>query len=207
MDTPIDLLQIKIDKAKEALPKETRAAIEAVDWGAVILGMREGKGYSFEQLGDLELETELLLCGLLPPENYPKELENRMRIPRAQAEALVNEMNQLVFSRIRQELIKNTERDPTLRPPLAKGRVGEGSEEERDQGYETREDILKKVENIDLIKKQLVASISGQKLAGSFQIPIVKTQYSLNNISKTNTAPIDAKPKIPNADPYRLPPE
>jgi len=110
MDEVIDLLKIKIEKAKRELSFETVNAIDAVDWKAAILGLRSKYGYNIEQLGDLELETELLLCGLVTPENYPKELENRMKIPRAKANELVNEMNDLVFKKIREELIKNTER-------------------------------------------------------------------------------------------------
>ena len=109
-DTPLDILQIKIDKAKENLPQETRKAIDSVDWRAVILGMRERKGYSLEQLEDLELETELVLCGLSLPENYPKELEDKMKIPRSQVDLLVNEMNELVFKKIKDELIRNNQR-------------------------------------------------------------------------------------------------
>lgn len=110
MNDTVDLLQIRIENAKKNLPEETLNAIAAVDWRAVILGMRTSKGYDFEQLGDLELETELLLCGLTDPADYPKELEKRMRISRAQANELVSVMNNLVFKKIKEELIKNTER-------------------------------------------------------------------------------------------------
>ncbi len=110
MDTPIDMLQVKIEKAREALPRETRHAIDSVDWRAIILGMREKKGYSFEQLEDLELETELLLCGLLNPTDYSKELEERLKIPRSQVDLLVNEMNEFIFKKIKDELIKNSQR-------------------------------------------------------------------------------------------------
>lgn len=110
MQDIVDLLQIKIERAKAELPADTVNAIAVVDWKAVILGMRAKKGYSFEQLGDLELETELLLCGLLSPEKYPKELETRMKISKMEANELVNEMNDLVFKKVRAELIKNTER-------------------------------------------------------------------------------------------------
>ena len=110
MDNTIDLLQIRIEKAKRELPPETINAINAVDWRAAILGLRAKTGYTFEQLSDLELETELALCGLVSPENYPKELENRMKINQAAANELVNKMNDLVFKKIREEFIKNTER-------------------------------------------------------------------------------------------------
>ncbi|MFZ1020150.1 MAG: hypothetical protein WAN61_04180 [Minisyncoccia bacterium] len=115
MDNDIDLLQIKIDNAKKQLPEETLRAIAAVPWQAEILKMRETKGYSFEQLGDLELETELLLCGLVTPSDYPKELENRMRIGKAAANELVAEMNELVFAKIKEEMIKNSEREKIFR--------------------------------------------------------------------------------------------
>jgi len=109
MDNEIDLLQIKIENAKKQLPEETLSAIAAVPWQAEIIKMRETRGYTFEQLGDLELETELLLCGLLSPKDYPKELQNRMKISAGAANDLMEEMNKLVFSKIKEELIKNTE--------------------------------------------------------------------------------------------------
>src|SRR3989338_4771438 len=130
-DNTIDLLEIKIEKAKRELPLETVNAINAVDWKAVILGLREKKGYTFEQLGDLELETELALCGLTAPENYPRELENRMGISRGVADELTNEMNNLVFKKIREELIKNTERKKIF---AKKTIETEDKENEREQG-------------------------------------------------------------------------
>ena len=110
-DAPIDILQVKIDKAMEALPRATRKAIEAVDWKSAILSMREKKGYNFEQLEDLELQTELVLSGLLKPEDYPQKLEENLGISRSQVDLLVNEMNEFVFKKIREELIKNSDRE------------------------------------------------------------------------------------------------
>ena len=107
----VDLLKIKIETAKRELPVETLNAINAIDWRVAILGMRDKHGYNFEQLGDLELETELVLCGLVSPEDYPKELEKRMGISPAAVNELMNEMNDLVFKKIREELIKNTEHE------------------------------------------------------------------------------------------------
>ncbi|MEI7425012.1 MAG: phenylalanine--tRNA ligase beta subunit-related protein, partial [Candidatus Staskawiczbacteria bacterium] len=107
----VDMLQIKIERAKDALPKETLSAINSIDWRAAILGMKDRKGYSFEQLEDLELETELLLCGLAKPEGYPKALEQKLKISRPQADLLVQEMNEFVFKKIKDELIKNSQRE------------------------------------------------------------------------------------------------
>ena len=109
MDDTVDPLKIKIEKAKRQLPLETANAIDSVDWKVAILGMRIKHGYTFEQLGDLELETELLLSGLISPEDYPKELSRRMGISGAAASELVNEMNDLVFKKIKEERERLTE--------------------------------------------------------------------------------------------------
>src|SRR3989344_8250803 len=155
MQDTVDLLKIKIEKAKRGLSLETVNAINAIDWKATILGMRAKKGYTFEQLGDLELETELLLAGLVSPENYPKELEKRMGISGAAANELVNEMNELVFKKIREELVKNTERKkifqrettPSLQPepehsPLAGGEGVASPDKGRLEGLGVKNDTI-----------------------------------------------------------------
>ncbi|MEK7089021.1 MAG: hypothetical protein AAB913_02740, partial [Patescibacteria group bacterium] len=107
-----------------------------------------------------------------------------------------------------------------------------------DNDFESREEILEKIENPDSIKpitnyeslikeKELPAgkeqkgqslenspktvlgekdktpSILAQKLSGSFQIPMVQTEHTLNNISKDADNSAKSKTGIPNIDPYR----
>ena len=242
MDTTVDLLQIKINKAREELSEESRRALDAVDWKTIILGMRAEKGYSYTQLENLELETELLLCGLINPEDYPKEIEKRMGIPKANIDELVNEMNEKVFKKIREELVKNVERKktPENRQPVSepeKQSLETSSEiaHADEKPMEGREELLRKIEHPDLLKqKELPAgnpmepkeqtpkaspvnipkdtilgdialgdkketpSILTQKLSGSFQIPTVQTDHSLNNLSQNNIP--NSTPKV---DPYR----
>ncbi|HAS80997.1 MAG: hypothetical protein UR25_C0003G0161 [Candidatus Nomurabacteria bacterium GW2011_GWE1_32_28] len=142
MNTTIDLLQIKINKAREELPKETIEAIDAVDWKSIIIKMREEKGYSFEQLENLEIETELLLCGLTNTENYPKELETRMNLPKAQIDELVNEINEKVFRKIREELVMRVEKNK---------KTNKNTENINENLIESREEMLKHIENTQSI--------------------------------------------------------
>jgi|GEM_PF-781222 len=116
MDTGLDLLKIKIEKAREDLPPDTVTAIDAVDWHEEILKLRELKGYNLEQLGDLETETELVLCGLVNPAQYQSELESRMRIGRGEAAELVAYMNERVFKKIKEKLIEISEHKKQARP-------------------------------------------------------------------------------------------
>ena len=143
MDAPKDLLQVKIERARNLLPRETLKAIESIDWRGEVLKMRDKKKYTFSQLEALELETELLLCGLVSPQDYPLELENRMEITRQEAEALVEELHRVVFSKIRDRLegfLENKEKEGksyTLTPE-------EPSEEEL-KSEPSIEEILDKV--------------------------------------------------------------
>ena len=195
MNTPVDLLQIKIEKARAELSEESRSAIDAIDWKNVIVGMRAEKGYSFTQLEDLEIETELLLCGLLNPEDYPKELEKRMGIPKPKVDELVNEMNKKVFERIREELVKNIERKKmsSETPNVSRGTL------DNDKPLESREEMLKHIEN-----PEKTPSILTQKLSGSFQISPTETEHTITNMTKGSG---EEKTTLPKVDPYREPME
>ena len=217
MNETTDLLQIKIEKAKAQLPEATLNAINAIPWQATLLQMRETKGYSFEQLGELETETELLLCGLLNPQNYPIELENRMRLSKIEVNELVKEMNNLVFSKIKEELIKNTEK-----------KDGSAEKEEkndtqilRSAGIEilngNEKETLSIPEKLELSSsprlveegagggdlKEQPHPILAQKLSGFTQEGVVETHHSLDNLTKST----EQSTAVPKVDPYREIPE
>ncbi|MBU0999390.1 hypothetical protein KKG24_03790 [Patescibacteria group bacterium] len=222
MNEPIDLLQIKIEKAKMQLSEDTQNAINSVDWKVVVLEMREKRGYSFEQLGDLEIETELLLCGLLSPEDYPKELENRMHLSKSEVDGLIKEMNSLVFTKIKENLIKNTERKKLFIKKIPADEAEK--KEEGDAKILNPADIKiipdlpaalsvqpKQEEKIEptITEKPKIEPppILAQKLSGSFQAPIVKTEHSLNNLTPSNPPKESESPAKPAIDPYREIPE
>lgn len=104
MEDTIDLLQIDITKAREELPQESRNSIDSINWKQIVFGM--SNKFNPEQLEKLETETELLLCGLLSTEDYPTELETRMKIPKNEVAVLLGEMDRLVFKKIQDELEK-----------------------------------------------------------------------------------------------------
>lgn len=216
MENTVDLLQIKIDKAREELSEESRQAIDAIDWKSVIIGLRVEKGYSFTQIEDLEIETELLLCGLINSDDYPKELEKRMGLSKAQVDELVNEMNEKVFNKIREELVKIIERKKLSgNKEMSKENYPKTSSVEEqpieisgtstDNGkpIESREELLNKIEN-----PAKTPSILTQKLSGTFKIPTTQTEHTLENITKeTPSIPTKQNVGTPTIDPYREIPE
>ena len=228
MDDTVDILRIKIEEAKTQLSGDTLNAINAVPWQDFIISLREKYGYTFEQLDALDLETELVLYGLTSPEDYPKELEKRMGILKPAVDRLLNEMNIGVFSRIKEEMIKNTERkktaeerdnmdnqilkdadidfhiiQPKIITPLKENVPGEKITENRDEilkGLETSETEVAAANNAK------IQSILASKLTSAVPTKVVKTDHTLENLTKPGTIP----PPVAyskNADPYRLPPE
>lgn len=209
IDDNIDLLQVKIEKAKEKLSKEARSAIDSVNWRKVILEMREKKGYNIDQLGELEIETELLLCGLTTTEQYTKELENRMKIPKTQVEMLVNELNELIFRKIKDELIKLT--NLNNKKEQVDALINTETTIKSADTEDTPDPQIKPAPTKTEIKpedKYNIDSILSKKLTGAFKIGGSTTEYSLNNISKQNELSGTNNTKENNTksvDPYRMP--
>ncbi len=197
---------MKIERAREVLPPETLVAIDAVPWREVIYNMRERKGFNLTQLEDLELETELVLCGLVPPEKYPNELATRMGLSLPQVTVLVEEMNDLVFKKIREELVKKISSNKALgldtKTPIPSN------------NFVNTEDANQRTVDIKVIKQaiarkeedenNLINSILGQKLSGAHISPQTKTEYSLGNISRAEEPKTTAKSS--SVDPYRMNP-
>jgi hypothetical protein len=231
MDTK-DLLREKIDKARMDLPEDTRNAIDAVDWRAAILEIRHREGYDFIQLADLETETELLLCGLSTPEDYPKEIQKRMGISLEETKKLVAEMNEKVFKKIKEEMIKITEArkavmekappspvevgERPLKEELGKAGIQITDEEKGTSGaaqeLESREEILGKIEKPTpseavpvpaALPPEEAHPLLAQKLSGPMQVPSSKTVHSLDNLTKP---PLPATPppaKAPSGAPQK----
>lgn len=214
-----DLLQIKIEKAKSMLPPETRKAIDSVDWRKVIFEMKEKKGYNFAQLEDLELETELVLCGLSNPEKYQEILESEMKISSFQANELVKEMNLKVFKKIREELIKILENkesvavkvkpinDTGLKQPESNKPseilVSPASKEAKMHIENKAEQ--KKEETNEEKTHAIINSIPAQRLFGTFKTPSIVTNHTLENITKPipPTQPTPQPVSAQKIDPYR----
>lgn len=207
----IDALQIRIEKAKADLPQETLQAINAVDWRNALLEIKTKKGFSIEKLEDLELETELMLCGLSNPSNYEKEIRERLDLSPMEAKAIVNEMNDKVFKKIRDAFAKiMEEKNSKIEKTENEFKVSETKEDMgvlKQAGIEVidnqeiqkdfvnkeekgenlygldRANMLNEVEHPELIQK-VTPTIAMQKLSSSFNIPTTKTEYSLDNMTK-----------------------
>jgi hypothetical protein len=140
-----------------------------------------------------------------------------MHISKGAANELVEEMNKLVFVKIKEELIKITER---------KNMLGKKTEEENKK-EEINTQVFKE-HGIEILPEKLelggsvlppspsqgeglgVRSIHpmlAQKMSIPVQTQIKKTEHTLENITKINTPNIPPKTDKPKIDPYREIPE
>lgn len=205
--------QSDIQKAKANLPKESREAIESVPWHDIIFEIKKERNYNFSQIEKLGNYTDLLLCGLLNPIEYPALLERDLGITREETDELVDELNERIFKKIREELARKQQSIQEYLPDH-----GEDIDTKQED-IESREDILKAIENHkpEIYKfsstnnNQEVKTnipIASQKLAGSFGIPAKETTHSINN-DTTKVIPVSIintpKKEYEGKDPYKEP--
>ena len=137
------------------LPKDAQDAINYLDWASITEGIGKKNLLTESEINDLQTETLLVLSGLENLDSYAQNIENEIGTSKDEAEKIASEAIEKIFTPIGnliEEKIKNDMKnknqnwnqnvnfvlsggdysafaeDPTLPPPLAKGRVGEGSE-------------------------------------------------------------------------------
>lgn len=95
-----------IKEQLKILPKEVISIIADVSWIEKVLDIGKKNGLSEKQLEILQLETNLLLLGLVHPDDYPKELESHLKISDIKLDNVVNDVNRELLSSVRGKLVE-----------------------------------------------------------------------------------------------------
>jgi len=212
----------------DALPKMVQDAILSSDYESSLVEIGKKYQLTVGQMGMLEQETTLTMMGLTPIENFETELTRELNVDKIKGGQIVTDINEKIFLNIR-ELLKlmstpideepaAVDKELSIKKPdekkietdILKSAQIEIMPEEiiaprKEEAMEKPADMLAKVENPDLITKEIqnekiLKSMSSQKLSGSFQIPTVRTEHTLPSLSKDASV---AK----KTDPYRLSPD
>ena len=224
----------KIIKDKfDALPESIQEVILSSNYQETLIEVGKQYHLNVEQLGILERETTLVMMGLTPTKDFGDELIRELNVEKENGYQIVKDINEKVFLKIR-ELLKlmNTPEgeEPSLEEEVEKPtQVGfiqpkpvETKEEEResigDQSFIEHgiEIIPEKLEITGTVQKPVVVmpaqkiqptSILTQKMSGPVNIPTIKTEHTLPNLSGNNVATPKPPTSKPAADPYREIPE
>ena len=93
------------------LPKESRDAINAFDWGKVSEEIGKKHLLDESEINDLQVETGLVLVGLTYGDSYALNIENNVGTTKDEAEKIVEEANQKIFMPIYYSLTENIKKN------------------------------------------------------------------------------------------------
>ncbi len=79
------------------LPEIMQQGIRNSEWRSVVSDIAKMKNYSGDQLDYLLIDTELLMCFAILPNEYQKMLTDDMRIPKSESKYIFDELDKKVF--------------------------------------------------------------------------------------------------------------
>lgn len=87
------------------LPEINQRALRSFDWATELVSIGKTYGLHIDELEDLQIETMLLLVGLTSPDEYEKELIERLAISPIEAEKIIQDVNKHIFSPIHDYIV------------------------------------------------------------------------------------------------------
>jgi hypothetical protein len=212
----------------DALPESIQEVITSSNYQDTLIEIGGRYSLNVEQLGSLELETTLVMMGMTPLADFETELTREVNVDKEKGTQIFKEVNEKVFLKIR-ELLKlmNT---GELDEPLAEKNAEEtqikinridsimpkpetSATTDTEEEKQKNEQVLKEhgieiiPEKLELAGVPVKPSILAQKISTPVQMPIVKTEHSLENITKVNAPTPNTGFTKPTIDPYREIPE
>lgn len=95
-----------IRKRFELLPEEIQQAIMDDNYQMQLFEIAKANKITYEQLSYLEMQTTMVLLGMLPPDEYRDELQVALKKNDPEIDVIVREVNEKVFAPIRASIQK-----------------------------------------------------------------------------------------------------
>jgi hypothetical protein len=176
MEITLEEIQNRFD----SLPENLKWAIMEAEIDDKITEIGKDHGLTVEQIGQLSLETHMVVLNYTRPEKFEESIKGSLQLSDEKIHNIAIEVNNKILKKIRENLMSSSETKEEYEtvPEVEEKQVVEKPKDEN-LLINDQQEKEKEIEN-----KKIMESISSQKLSGSFQIPVIKTEYSLNNISK-----------------------
>ncbi|MFA5932112.1 MAG: hypothetical protein WC793_01915 [Candidatus Paceibacterota bacterium] len=201
----------EIQKKFDDLPEDLKWAIMGVNVDDNIIEIGQTQGLNVEQMGQLSLETHMVMFGFTHPDKFEESIKNSMKLGDEKTRLIVNAVNEKILKEIKEKMMQmydNTSKKDTTE---------HDTEEEKKKNTHVLNTAGIEIipEKLELKKGEEVHPILAQKLNSTFQTPTVTTEHSLENLTKmsnqNDTIPQPPKPAPstypPKGDPYRLSPD
>lgn len=199
----------KLDERFTKLPENTKKIIIEMGYHFKLYSIAGKYKFNVEDMAVLEDVTTDIIVGALHPDQYENELRNRLALTPETAHNLAGEVNIEILIPIRQKMEqiytkpKNTIYD--IRPAGVNAGIRINKINTPTSVNLNIPELKEGDEKVDQQMQPVAPSIFAQKLSGSVQSSTVKTDHSINNLSK-NTSGTTAKTTY-KVDPYRIMPE
>jgi hypothetical protein len=181
----------EIQKKFESLPEDLKWAIMAAKVDDNILEIGQTNNLNVEQMGQLSLETYMVMLGFTRPDKFEDSLKKSLQLADEKIKTIVNSVNEKILKEIRLNMME----------PVA---PTENTEHEimKSAGIE----IIP--EKLEITGGEAARPIFAEKLSMPVQSQTTRTEHTLDNLSKTNTGEVPiATSEKPKIDPYREIPE
>jgi hypothetical protein len=174
----------EIEKKFDSLPEDLKWAIMGANIDEKITTIGQLHGLNIEQIGQLSLETHMVVLGYTHPNKFEESVKGSLNLPDGKNKEIITEINDKILKDIRERLMSLSKSEEDEKKPIEN--IEEKIEEEvktPEKENETKEkgDLEKELEN-----KKIMETVYSQKLSAAFQAPTTKTEYSLKNISKNS---------------------
>jgi hypothetical protein len=201
----------EIQKKFESLPENLKWAIMAANVDDNLIEIGREQNLNVEQLGQLSLETHMEMFGFTHPDKFEESIKNSLKLPDKKIWAIVEAINEKILKGIRAKLgEKNDDEVEIPKPPVKTDTVDSVTsrqyitpqntvEEKKNTQILSAHGIEIIPEKLELNEKEKIHSILTQKLSSPVQIPSVKTEHSLENLTKVSSIPTIPKAPIPMA--------
>ena len=99
-------LQQTFEEQLTYLPSINQQALQSFDWATELVGIGKQYGLHVDQLDDLQIETMLVLVGVVSADDYPNELITRLAISPSEADKIIEQVNDLIFTPIHDYIVR-----------------------------------------------------------------------------------------------------
>lgn len=105
----MDYTREQVQKQFDNLTPELKKIIATLDMEGLIDSLHKEYGLHLDQLGVLATEITMVLVGLNPSTSFRDRLTKKVGVAEDVANLITYKLNQQIFSKIRQELMKSTQ--------------------------------------------------------------------------------------------------
>lgn len=106
MDSQVSAVESEIRTRFSLLPTEIQETIQSSDYQMKLFEIAKKHKLTYEKLGQIELETTMVLLGMTPPDEFKFDINEQLKLSPADLDSVVLDINEQIFKPIRDKLMR-----------------------------------------------------------------------------------------------------